>query len=354
MQRTARLRVAGLATVATATLLVAGCAGGATSSSTAPEGSSSSAGTSDSSEGFPVAIEHALGETTIEAAPERVATIAWGNQDVALALGVLPVGMDSQVWNWTSDADPGVYEWTTAKIEELGGEEPVIFSVSDGTDLEAIADTAPDVILAAQSGISEEDYATLSEEVAPVVAYPEIAWYTPWREQIALNAQALGLATEGEELVADLDQQIADATADAGFEGKTAAFFFASPTDLSKVSLYTGGDPRTAFLADLGFDLPQSALDAMAEGSFYEDFSAENADQLADVDVIVTYGDDTLLPALQAHPLWSTLPAVQAGAVVAVGGGDAFSAAVTPTPLSIPWVLEDYVAVLEEAAAKVQ
>ena len=68
----------------------------------------------------------------------------------------------------------------------------------------------------------------------------------------------------------------------------------------------------------------------------------------------MTYGDGDVLPALQADPLWSTLPAVKNGAVVAVGEGDAFSAAVTPTALSIPWVLDDYVAKLNDAAAKVK
>jgi iron complex transport system substrate-binding protein len=333
------------ALAAGAALLLVGCAG----SSTADPGSDAPA----ASGAFPVTIEHALGETTIEAQPERVATVAWGNQDVALALGVVPVGSDTQVWAWSGASELGLYEWSTEKIEELGGEEPVLFSSSDGVDFEAIADTAPDVILAAQSGLSEEDYATLSE-IAPVVAYPDLPWFTPWRDQILLDSQALGLAAEGEELVSDLEQQMEDATADAGFEGKTAAFFYASASDLSTVSIYSGGDSRTALLQDLGFDLPEAAVAAAEEGSFYQDFSAENADQLADVDVIVTYGDETLLPALQADPLWSTLPAVQNGAVVAVGEGDAFSAAVTPTPLSIPWVLEDYVTLLKDAAAKVQ
>jgi iron complex transport system substrate-binding protein len=333
------------ALTAGAVLLLAGCA-------SSPTGSASDVPAAEEG-AFPVTIEHALGETTIESQPERVATVAWGNQDVALALGIVPVGSDTQVWAWTGAADLGLYEWSTDKIAELGGEEPVLFSSSDGVSFEDIADTAPDVILAAQSGLSEEDYATLSE-IAPVVAYPDIPWFTPWRDQIELDAQALGLSAEGDELIADLDAQIADATADAGLEGKTAAFFYASAADLSTVSIYTGGDSRTALLEDLGFDLPQVAIDAAEAGEFYKDFSAENADQLADVDVIVTYGDETLLSAMQADPLWSTLPAVKNGAVVAVGEGDAFSAAVTPTPLSIPWVLEDYVALLKDAAAKVQ
>ena len=230
---------------------------------------------------------------------------------------------------------------------------PPLFDVTDGLDFEAIADTQPDVILAAQSGLTDDDYSTLSE-IAPVVAYPGIPWFTPWRDEITLDAKALGLSAEGDALVTDLEKQIADATKDAGLQGKTAAFFFADPTDLSKVSLYTGGDPRTAFLHDLGFDLPKVAVDAADAGSFYLDVSAENADQLKDVDVIVSYGDDALLAAMQADPLWSTLPAVKNGSVVAVGDGDAFSAAVTPTALSIPWVLKDYVAKLEDAATKVQ
>lgn len=343
-----RFRTAALALGATA-LLLTGCATASTPTDT-PAASDAAAGATDS---FPVTIEHALGETTIDEAPERVAAIAWSNQDVALALGVVPVGMDTQVWNWTGDADLGVYEWTQDAIDELGGPEPVIFSSVDGVDFEAIADTDPDVILAAQSGLTEEDYATLSE-IAPVVAYPDVAWFTPWRETITMNAQALGRSAQGEELIADIEQQISDATADSDFAGKTAAFFYASAADVSTVSIYTGGDSRTALLQDLGFDLPQVAIDAAAGGSFYQDFSAENADQLADVDVIVSYGDETLLAALQADPLWNTIPAVKNGAVVTVGSGDALSAAVSPTALSLPWVLDEYVALLEEAAAKVQ
>ena len=334
---------------AIAAVALTGCAG-----STSPDAASDAAPAAPAaSDAFPTSITHALGTTTIDAQPERVATIAWGNQDVALALGVVPVGVANQVWSWTGATEPGLYEWTTDAIEALGGETPTIYDETDGIAFEAVADTAPQVILGALSGLSAEDYATLSD-IAPTVAYPEIPWYTSWRDQITYNAQALGLADEGDALIADIEQQIADATADAGFEGKSAAFFYASPADLSTISIYTGGDARTALLADLGFDLPQVAIDAMADGAFYQDFSAENADRLADVDVIVTYGGEDLLPALQADPLWSTLPAVQAGAVVAVGDGDAFSAALSPTALSLPWVLDDYVAVLKDAAAKVQ
>lgn len=340
------LRIA-TALVAALALALTGC------TTAAPTASTASQSPSDASGDFPITIEHALGKTVIDAKPTRVATIAWGNQDVALALGVVPVGVDNQLWSWDGTNGLGLQPWTSEAIAKLGGASPVIFPNTDGIDFEAVADTKPDVILAAQSGLTAEQYATLSA-IAPVVAYPEIPWFTSWRDTIRYNAKALGLAAEGDTYIAQLEKQIADATADAGFAGKKAAFFYAKPGDLSSISIYTGGDGRTALLGDLGFDMPQVAVDAAANGSFYKEFSAENADQLSDVDVIVAYGDESLLPALQADPLWSTLPAVKAGSVLAVGLQGDFASAISPTALSVPWVLDRYVAALKDAAAKVQ
>jgi len=332
-------RLLGLSAAAVLTIGLAAC------STSTPEVSDSVPSTSGS---FPVTVKHALGTTTIDKQPTRVTTIGWGNQDVALALGVAPVGVDDQTWSMDGTDGLGIYDWTQDAYDALGADEPVVFSTTDGTDFEAVADTQPDVILAGYSGVTKEEYTTLSE-IAPTVAYPDAAWLTPWRDVILTDSAALGLADKGQALVDSLDDQIADATADSDFEGKKAAFFYMSAADLSTVSIYGQGDSRTAFLADLGFDLPELAGDG---DTFYQDISAENADQLADVDVIVSYGEsDELLKALQADPLWSTLPAVKNGAVLSVGSGDALSGAVTPTALSIPWMLEDYVALLDGAAA---
>ncbi|RCS62324.1 iron-siderophore ABC transporter substrate-binding protein [Microbacterium sp. JB110] len=328
--------------LAASALLLASCA-------TDGEGSEASVGDSGGIE-----ITHALGTTQIPDGVERVATVGWGNQDVALALGVAPVGVDDQTWSMASDDGLGLYDWSLDGYEELGADDPVVFDTTDGVDFTAIADAQPDLILAAYSGLTQEEYDTLTE-IAPTVAYPEVAWYTPWRDVILTDAEALGQADEGEQLVEDLDQQIADATSGlTSFEGKKAAFFYMTPADLSTASIYATEDSRTAFLGDLGFDFPDLAVETTESGSFYADISAENADQIADVDVIVAYGDDTLLDALQSDPLWSTVPAVQNGAVVAVGSGDAFSGAVTPTALSIPWMLDDYVSLLDDAASKAE
>ncbi|UUZ61355.1 hypothetical protein [Nocardioides sp. B-3] len=48
--------------------------------------------TSAEADAYPVTIEHAFGETTINEEPARVATLGWTDHDHALALGVVPVG----------------------------------------------------------------------------------------------------------------------------------------------------------------------------------------------------------------------------------------------------------------------
>lgn len=53
-------------------------------------------GGADSGE-YPIVIRHAFGETVIKSKPQRVATIQWANQDVALALGVVPVGFSERL-----------------------------------------------------------------------------------------------------------------------------------------------------------------------------------------------------------------------------------------------------------------
>ena len=300
----------------------------------------------------PITIEHALGTTTIESKPERVATVNWANQEVPLALGVVPVGMAAA--NFGDDDDDGLLPWVKEKLDELDAETPVLFDETDGIDFEAVADTEPDVILAAYSGLTQEDYDTLSE-IAPVVAYPETAWGTPWREMIQLNSEAIGMADEGDALIAELEDEIAEtAAAYPSIAGKSAMFLTHVDTaDLSEVSFYTTHDTRTMFFEDLGLEFPASVVEASAStDKFSLTQSAEQADAFNDVDIIVTYGGDDLVAALEADPLLSQMPAVTNGAIVALPGTSPLGTAANPTPLSIGWILDDYVALISAAADK--
>lgn len=305
---------------------------------------------------FPVTITNTFGETTIEAQPERVATVNWGNHDVPIALGVAPVGI--QLTTYGDDDGDGVLPWTFAGLEALdatGDALPVLFDETDGIPFEQVANTEPDVVLAAYSGLTEEDWTTLSE-IAPTVSYPEFAWGTSWKDMALIDGEALGLKAEAQALVDDVVAQIDEALAERpDVEGKTVAYTWIDPADPSTIGVYTPLDARVQLLSDLGLvDAPSVVELAGDTDQFYVNLSAEEADTLADVDVLVTYGDDTTLETLQADPLIGKIPAVERGSVVVVPNAEPISAATSgPTVLSIPWVLEDYLDLFQAAAEQV-
>ncbi|APE44560.1 ABC transporter substrate-binding protein [Sulfitobacter alexandrii] len=299
-------------------------------------------------EGFPITIEHAFGTTTITERPDRVATVAWANHEVPLALGVVPVGFARA--NFGDDDGDGLLPWVAARLEDLGADAPPLFDEGDGIDFEAVAASAPDVILAAYSGLSERDYDILSR-IAPVVAYRDGPWSTDWRGMIRLNAAGLGLSAEGEDLIDRTDRRIADTAArHPEIAGKRAMFLtHLDVRDLSLIRFYSANDTRVKFLHDLGLRSPESVRDASVPGRYSGEMSAERIDALNDVDIVVTYGDTALLAAARDNPLTSRMKAVEDGAVVLLGN-DPLGTAANPTPLSIPWVLDDYVSRLAQAA----
>ncbi|MBS42405.1 MAG: ABC transporter substrate-binding protein [Nocardioides sp.] len=350
--RTTRL-LAALAATAT-TIALAGCGSddtGSTDASASDSAASSDTGDSaDAADAFPVTIEHAYGETVIEEQPERVATVAWMNHEVPLALGVVPVGMAAAAYG--DDDGDGVLPWVEEELEELGAETPVLFDETESIDFEAVADTQPDVILAAYSGLTQEEYDTLSQ-IAPVVAYPDVAWGTSYQDMILMNATALGLADEGQALVDELDAEVTAAFDDhPALAGANVVFSYLDPNDLSTIGFYTTNDTRPGFLSDYGMGTPSVVAEA-SEGSeeFYTTISAEEADRLEDVDLLITYGDaeSEFLAAIQDDPLLSQIPAVAEGHVAVLPDATPLAAAANPTPLSIGYDLDEYLDLLSDA-----
>ena len=314
---------------------------------------------SSTTSGKTISIKHVYGTTEVPADATKVATVAWANQDVLLALGIMPLGFSKQTWGVTDGS--GMLPWTKEKVDELtanGAAQPKLFDDDGGVKInpQAVNATKPEVILAVYSGMSKEEYETLSK-IAPTVAYPKVAWGTPWRETIAINATAVGKKTEGDTLVADLEKQVADAVAKhPQIKGKAAAFCYTAEGDATKFGYYTTADPRTAFLSDLGMKVPASVEKASKENAsaFNVDVSTENADSLNDFDLIIMYGTESDLAAMQANSLLSQVRAIKNGAVAFVGNSDPMAASTNPGPLSIPWGIEKYVGLIATAAGKVK
>lgn len=301
---------------------------------------------------YPLRISHAFGTTIISHKPTRVATVAWANHEVPLALGIVPVGFAAAPFG--DDDGDGVLPWVKAKLDALHAPVPTLFDEGDGIDFEAVAATRPDVILAAYSGLSRADYDTLSM-IAPVVAYPNAPWATDWRSIIRINSLGLGMASEGEALIQTIEADIAQRVAHyPELHNKTAMFItHVDPTDLSVLRFYTANDTRVKFFTDLGLVSPRSVEQLSRSGQFSGEASIEKVDAFDDVNLFVTYGGQALLAPLSANPLMAKMKAVEQGAMVMLGSGPMATAA-NPTPLSISWVLDDYLEALAAAARKVQ
>lgn len=328
-----------LGSALTVTLLAVGltaCSTGSTESA-----STDDAATSGKAEegAYPVTIEHAFGETTIEEEPKRVATVGWTDADHVLALGVVPVGATELTWGGN---DQGSSDWFDARLEEVGGEAPTRYSDTDGIPFDEIAESQPDLILATNSGITEKDYEKLSA-IADVVAYPEGPWVTSWEDSLEMVGDALGRPARADEVQEETEQAIEDARAEhPELDGTSFVFTFLTPTDLSKVGVYGDEDPRVEIMEEFGLETPAWVEEVVPEKQFYADVSAERAATI-EADLLLTYEENEGDTAeLADDRLLGRIPALASGSFVAEPDKQLGLAVTNPTPLSVPVIIDDF------------
>ncbi|WP_435298984.1 iron-siderophore ABC transporter substrate-binding protein [Timonella sp. A28] len=302
---------------------------------------------------FPVTIESALGNVTINEKPERIATWGWSAQDAVLALGQVPVAMPT----YTYGGVDGVLPWVKEKIDALGGDQPTLLKGADnGTaNPEEFVAARPDVILAPYSGLTQEEYDALSK-IAPVVAYPDQPWATSWQDQTLIVGKALGLNAEAQKLVDDTNTYVKELGAQhPELAGKTFAYGANNQPEI--LNVYIDTDPRAQLLVDLGMTLAPSVEELLPENpdkSFYYGLAFENLNKLTS-DVLVAYfGDQAAADAFTNDPLVAAMPQVKAGAFAPIIGESFVMASSAPTTLSIPWMLDQYVPQLAQAAKNVK
>lgn len=302
---------------------------------------------------FPVTIEHALGTTVIEAKPQRVVTWGWSAQDVVIDLGIAPVGMPFYAYG---GGDDGVLPWTEEAIAANGMAMPLVLPNAGQLPVEAMAALQPDLILAPYSGLTEDEYAILSN-IAPVVAYPEKPWFISWQEVVRVTGQALGESEKAKALIADTEAWLAAQTAPyPEMQGLVFANFI-NRND-GQVSVRNAGDPRVELFADLGM-VPAGKPD-LADGepdAFFYLLSYENFDRIP-AEVLVSFFDnEEAASAFFGMDLIQLSPLVQKGAFTRLVGEDltmAVSGAITPLSLhwGFPKVVEDIGRAVKAATAE--
>ncbi|GAA1490789.1 iron-siderophore ABC transporter substrate-binding protein [Brachybacterium sacelli] len=334
-----------LAGALAAPLALAACSG---------NGEGGGPGTSDdggAGAGFtPVTLEHALGSAEITEKPQRIVTLGQGSAETAVALGRIPVGIEE--YPWGAD-DTGYLPWIHEAVTEAGGELPEQFTGGTELDVEAVLALEPDVILAPWSGLTQEQFDILTD-IAPTVAYAEQPWVITWQEQITTIGKALGEDEAAASLIEEIHTTFED-SARPEYADHTFSFIYNSGP--GTLGVFYEDEQRVAMVRALGLtvDPVNQELGEWDEpGTDSAMIGLENADLLADSDLIFTfYSDESNRETIEAQDLYASIPAIEAGAVVAPTDQSFVTGSSIITPLTVPWALERYVPMIDEAIAKV-
>ncbi|MFF2744396.1 ABC transporter substrate-binding protein [Kitasatospora sp. NPDC058048] len=293
-----RLPVAVL-TVALSTTLLAACGStgdGATSGG--DSASSASSGSADTAAGFPRSVKHAAGTAQIKSRPKRVVVLDSGELDDVTLLGITPVGAVSPHMK----TEGGFPNYLKDKIKDTKDVGPM-----NEPNLELIASLKPDLILS--SKVRHAKVYDQLNAIAPTVLAETTGF--PWKENLALYAQALGKEDDAKKALVDYEaraKKLGEAIAaknNGTMPTASVVRFVAGPTRLYAKASYSG-----VVLKDVGLarPAPQDVEQNIVE------VSAEQINQ-ADADLVfVTTADDptkTKESEVQQTPVWQGLNAVK-------------------------------------------
>lgn len=337
MTRTARhptplLLLAILAVVA----LVAGACGG---DSTSADGDSTNANSSGSADGnaeggagsFPVTIEHTYGSTTIDEVPERIVSLETAWTDVLATMDHPPVGYIG---------DPSAPDGFPWRGDVLDGSTEI--AATTELPWEQIAALEPDLIVVGYFAQDQGDYDRLTA-IAPTIALLGDSQVDKWQDLTTTAGQVLGQPAKAQAVIESVDGDVAE-VAETLPELKDRTFSFANYVEGD--GIYVLADPEdgaNVLFGQLGMVIPEDIRAEADQGRFK--LSMEQIGML-DGDLLLALLNGTDPSDITG---WALLPAVESGAVVEMD----YQLAValnTPTPLSIPWALEQIRPQLELAA----
>lgn len=314
----------GLAAAAAGLLVLSAC------------GEGDAGGTADAEDAF-ATVTTEFGDVVIEEEPERVVALGWGDAEIALQLGVEPVGAAD--WVGFEDED-GLGPW----MEEGYSESPEILGTME-LSYEAVAELEPDLILDVNSSGDQERYERL-ESIAPTVGVgPGGANYmTDGDEQLSMIGEALGRTQEAEQIQAELDESFAE-VAEAHPEWADRDVTVATRTS-EGWGAYTH-DGRVEFLEDLGFTNNPEIEELSEEDEWSVELSDEQID-VFDADLIVAFPIWIDTEEITEDAGWNSIDAVEEDRAVVVDGeaSDAFSLG---TPAAKEYALDELTPMIEEA-----
>ncbi|GAA3755811.1 iron complex transport system substrate-binding protein [Spinactinospora alkalitolerans] len=283
---------------AAAIALLTGCSSGADEADEA-----AAAG----SEGFPITVEHAMGETTVESEPMTIVALDSSYVDAAVALELDVVGRITY-----AAGDEALPAYLGEEGRTYAGDATIVGDL-EAPDLAEVAELEPDLIVSAK--VRHEDVYDQLSRIAPTV-FSETTGAT-WKDNIELLARATGkedLAAEKLDAYHERAAALGEAiTEESGGEAPTMtlARFVGGP----KVRLYSSNSFTGIVQSDVGLPRPEGAPDAADDISV--DLSQEEILDLdADHIFVSVWNDGTGesqkgADEFATNPLWDQLEGEQ-------------------------------------------
>lgn len=247
-------------------------------------------------------IRHAAGETQVPINPKRVVATYYTLADAMLALELSPIA--AAIYQETL---PTYLADRLANVASVGGE--------GGLNLEAVLSVQPDLILAGE--FEGELYDQLSQ-IAPTVIVTGLDG-NDFRRVFRDVATVLNLSKQAEVRLEQYDRKVAEVKAQlAQALGEMPRVAFLRVT-AKENRLYQPLSPAGNLLYnELGLELPALTPTMTSRTDWWGPVSTEVIPELGADYILLVNESDTQLQQLEQLPLWSNLPAVQAGRVYPV------------------------------------
>jgi ferric hydroxamate transport system substrate-binding protein len=289
------MRIA-LAAVA-ATLLLGACGTTETPAGSDPSGAAA---------GGPVTVTDARNkEIKLDKPAGRVVSLEWGETEMLVTLGVMPVGASDTknyaIWDTAAKLDAGVQDLGTRG-------EP-------STD--AIAKLAPDLIISNEGGVSA-DVITQLEKIAPVLVTKTSDAkdnLTRMRNDFNLIAKAVGKTDKATEVLATFDKKIADGKAAIAAKGAPKPFVIADGyLQGSTISIRMFGQGSLVSQVGLALGLTNAWTGPVDEVWGLGGTDVEGLTTLKDADIHFFYNaseGDVFAQGLAGNAIWESLTFVK-------------------------------------------
>jgi iron complex transport system substrate-binding protein len=244
-------------------------------------------------------IVHALGETCVSEAAERVVTLEHSMTEAVVTLGVQPVGV----------AEIDRYN-VLVNLPIPLSEDAVDVGTRNEPNLEVITSLNPDLIIAASWRVAET-YDELNA-IAPTIAFEGSDSLEAMAGYFTTIATALDRVDVAEQVLADMNQHFADAAASVAAANASPEFVLSQTwyeDSLATFRLFTDNAMPVEILTQMGLE---NAWDGEPTPDGFTTVGIEALGEIGETNFLYITDPDSA-PFYAESPLWNSLPFVQAG-----------------------------------------